>query len=142
MPKNLRTFMRDAIARFPGSIKTIDVPVDRRFGITAYAAKLAQSGEYKGLLFNNVIGSRFPVVTNLMSSYDRMAMAMNCSIEELPQVYGTRVNKPIAPVTVTREQAPVKDVVVRAADIDLEHDSDSGAQRARRRARISPPPRP
>ena len=101
MSKNLRTFMRDAVARFPGSIKTIDVPVERRFGITAYAAKLAQNGEYKGLLFNNVIGSRFPVVTNLMSSYDRMAMAMNCQIEELPQVYGTRVNKPIAPVTAT-----------------------------------------
>jgi 2,5-furandicarboxylate decarboxylase 1 len=117
--KNLRTFMRDAVARFPGSIKVVDVPVERRFGITAYAAKLAQNGEYKGLLFNNVIGSRFPVVTNLMSSYDRMAMAMNCSIEELPQVYGTRVNKPIAPVTVAREKAPVKDVVIREADIDL-----------------------
>ena len=33
MPKNLRTFMRDAVARFPGSIKMVDVPVDRRFGI-------------------------------------------------------------------------------------------------------------
>jgi len=119
MSKNLRTFMRDAVAKFPGSIKTIDVPVDRRFGITAYAAKLAQNNEYKGLLFNNVIGSRFPVVTNLMSSYDRMAMALNCGIEELPQVYGTRVNKPIAPVTVPREKAPVKDVVIREADIDL-----------------------
>src|ERR1700733_7270129 len=105
MPKNLRTFLRDAGRRLPGPVKTIDVPVERRFGITAYAAKLAQSGEYKGLLFNNVIGSRFPVVTNLMSSYDRMAMAMNCGIEELPQVYGTRVNKPIAPVTVARAAA-------------------------------------
>src|ERR1017187_1964706 len=111
MSKNLRTFMRDAVARFPGSIKVVDIPVDRRFGITAYAAKLAQNGEYKGILFNNVIGSRFPVVTNLMSSYDRMAMAMNCGIEELPQVYGTRVKKPIAPVTVSRDKAPVKDVV-------------------------------
>jgi 2,5-furandicarboxylate decarboxylase 1 len=119
MSKNLRTFMRDAVARFPGSIKTIDVPVDRRFGITAYAAKLAQNGEYKGLLFNNVIGSRFPVVTNLMSSYDRMAMALGCKIEELPQVYGTRVKKPIAPVTVSRDKAPCKDVVIREADIDL-----------------------
>ena len=119
MPKNLRTFMRDCVANFPGSIKTVDVPVERRFGITAYASKLAQNGEYKGLLFNNVIGSRFPVVTNLMSSYDRMAMAMGCKIEELPQVYGTRVKKPIPPVTVTRDKAPVKDVVIREADIDL-----------------------
>src|SRR5471030_2636896 len=109
MSKTLRTFMRDAVTRFPGSIKTIDVPVDRRFGITAYAAKLAQTGEYKGLLFNRVEGSRFPVVTNLMSSYDRMAMALDCAIEELPQVYGTLVKKPVAPVTVTRERAPVKD---------------------------------
>ena len=105
MAKNLRTFMRDAIAHFPGSIKVVDVPVDRRFGITAYAAKLAQNGEYKGILFNNVIGSRFPVVTNLMSSYDRMAMAMNCQIEDLPQVYGTRVNKPIAPEQNVRMEA-------------------------------------
>nr|QOL00319.1 phenolic acid decarboxylase subunit C [uncultured organism] len=119
MSKNLRTFMRDVLERFPGSIKVIDRPVDRRFGITAYAAKLAQNGQYLGLLFNDVSGSRFPVVTNLMSSYDRMALAMNCGIDELPQVYGTRVKKPIPPVTVSRERAPVKDVVIREADIDL-----------------------
>jgi len=41
-----------------------------------------------------------------MSSYDRMAMAMNCQIEELPQVYGTRVNKPIAPVTSRAKRRP------------------------------------
>jgi 2,5-furandicarboxylate decarboxylase 1 len=117
--KNLRTFMRDAIGNFPGSIKRIDAPVDRRFGITAYAAKLGARGEYKGLLFNNVIDSRFPVVTNLMASYERMAMALDCGIEELPQVYGTRVKKPIAPVTVAREHAPVKEVVLRESEIDL-----------------------
>ena len=120
MSKNLRTFMHDAVEAFPGSIKVIDVPVNRRFGITAYASKLAQNGEYKGLLFRNVIDSPFPVVTNLMSSYDRMAMALNSGIDELPQVYGTRVKQPIAPVTVAREHAPVKDVVIRDADIDLD----------------------
>ena len=46
MSKNLRTFMRDAVARFPGSIKVIDAPVDRRFEIQAYAVKFAGRGEY------------------------------------------------------------------------------------------------
>jgi 2,5-furandicarboxylate decarboxylase 1 len=120
MAKNLRTFMRDAIERFPGSIKVVDVPVDRRFGITAYAAKLAEGGEYKGLLFNDVIGSRFPAVTNLMSSYDRMGLALNAAVDELPQAYGTRVKQPIPPVTIARDRAPVKDVVIREAEVDLE----------------------
>ena len=119
MSKNLRTFMHDVVERFPGSIKTVDVPVDRRFGITAYAAKLAQRGEYLGLLFTDVNGSRFPVVTNLMSSYDRMALALNSGVDEMPQIYGTRVKVPIPPVTVSRDRAPVKDVVIREADIDL-----------------------
>jgi 2,5-furandicarboxylate decarboxylase 1 len=120
MAKNLRTFMHEVVERFPGAIKTVDVPVDRRFGITAYAAKLAQRGDFLGLLFRNVEDSRFPVVTNLMSSYDRMALAMDCGVTELPQVYGTRVKKPIAPIEVARAQAPVKDVVIVEADIDLD----------------------
>ncbi len=120
MSKNLRTFMEQAIRVNPGAIKVIDKPVDRRFGITAYAAKLAQTTDFRGLYFTDVIGSRFPVLTNLMSTYDRMALALNCAIEDLPKIYGTRVREPIAPVTVSRDRAPVKDVVIREADIDLE----------------------
>jgi 2,5-furandicarboxylate decarboxylase 1 len=120
MAKNLRTFMRDALARDPGAIKQIDVPVEPRFGITAYAAKMAEQGDYRGLFFTNVSGSRFPCLTNLMSSYDRMALALECPIGEIPQTYGTRIQKPVPATKVQRERAPVKDVVVRAADVDLE----------------------
>ncbi len=119
MAKNLRTFMRDALARDPGAIKQIDVPVDPRFGITAYAAKMAERGDYRGLVFTNVTGSRFPCLTNLMSSYDRMALALGCAIDEIPQTYGTLIQKPIPTAKVERERAPVKDVVVREADVDL-----------------------
>ena len=89
MSKNLRTFMREALARDPGAIKQIDIPVERRFGITAYAAKLAARGDHRGLFFTNVSGSRFPCLTNLMSSYDRMALALGCNVNEIPQTYGT-----------------------------------------------------
>lgn len=112
--------MRDALARDRGAIKRIDVPVDRKFGMTAYAAKLAGRGEYRGLFFTNVTGSRFPCVMNLMSSYDRMALALRCRVEELPQVFGSRVMAPVPPVRVAREAAPVKEVVVPADRIDLE----------------------
>jgi 2,5-furandicarboxylate decarboxylase 1 len=120
MAKNLRTFMREALARDPGAIRVVDRPVDRRFGITAYAAKLGERGEYPGLLFTNVIGSDFPCVANLMASYERMALALGCAVEELPQVYGTRVRSPIPPVIVHRDSAPVKDVVVREGDVHLD----------------------
>ena len=120
MSKNLRTFLREALERNPAAIKTVATPVDRRFGITAYAAKLAERGEYPGLLFTNVIGAQYPCVSNAMASYDRMALALGCAIEELPQVYGTRVRKPIAPVVVHRDAAPVKDVLIRESDVDLE----------------------
>jgi 2,5-furandicarboxylate decarboxylase 1 len=120
MAKNLRSFMRETLANDPGSIKQIDVPVDRRFGITAYAAKMAQRGEYRGLFFTDVVGSRFPCLTNLMSSYQRIALAIGCEVEELPQVFGTRIVAPVAPVTVSRDRAPVKDVVIRESEIDLD----------------------
>jgi 2,5-furandicarboxylate decarboxylase 1 len=119
MAKNLRTFLREALERNPAAVKTVDVPVDRKFGITAYAAKLAERGEYPGLLFTNVIGAKYPVVANAMAAYDRMALALGCAIEELPQVYGTRVRKPIAPTVVHRDAAPVKEVVLRGDEVDL-----------------------
>jgi 2,5-furandicarboxylate decarboxylase 1 len=119
MAKNLRTFMRDALAHDPGSIKQIDVPVEPRFGMTAYAAKLAERGDFSGLFFTNVRGSRFPCVTNLMASYERMALALGCRVEEIPQTYGTLLEKPVPTVRVSREKAPVKEVVVREADVDL-----------------------
>lgn len=119
MPKNLRTFMHAALAQDPAAIKQVDAPVDPRFGITAYAAKLAERNAFPGLLFTNVAGSRFPCLTNLMSSYERMALALECRVEEIPQTYGTLIQKPVPTVKIARENAPVKDVVIREADIDL-----------------------
>src|SRR5476651_2010739 len=117
--RNLRTFLRESVERIPGSIKVIDAPVDRRFEIQAYAMKFAGRGEYPGLLFNRVTGSRFRVVANLAASYDRIALAMNCDVGELAKVYGTKLGNLMPTVIVTRANAPVKEVVVEGADVDL-----------------------
>jgi 2,5-furandicarboxylate decarboxylase 1 len=116
---NLRSFLRTSAERIPGSIKVIDAPVDRRFGLQSVAMKFAERGEHPGLLFNRVDGSRFRAVANLLASYDRIALAMNCEVGELAKIYGTKLGNLLPTVTVAASAAPVKGVVLGAEEIDL-----------------------
>ena len=119
MAADLRTFLRAAVAAAPGDVKTIRRPVDRAFAIAAHAAKLAARSEYPVLLFTAVEGSRFPCVANVVATYERVALALGCGVADIPRAYGETLSAAVAPAGVARDAAPVKDVVVRGAAVDL-----------------------
>lgn len=119
MSKNLRTYLRETVARDKEAIKQIDVAVDRKFGIPAYATRLAQQNRSPGLYFTNVEGSRFPLVCNLMATYERYAQVLGCEPRAVPQTYGERIAHPIPPIVVPRAQAPCKEVVLTGDAVDL-----------------------
>ncbi|MBD2843726.1 UbiD family decarboxylase [Paenibacillus sp. IB182496] len=119
MAKDLRTYLKQLNDAEPGGIKLVDTEVSPRFGITAYAAALAEKGDYSALLFDKVEGSELSCVSNLLTSYERIALYLDCEVQDIPRVYGERLQKPIPPVTVEREQATVKEVVIEGGDIDL-----------------------
>ena len=59
-----------------GELKRISVPVDSKLEITAIADRIMREGG-PALLFEQVKGSKYPLVINLMGSERRMAMALN-----------------------------------------------------------------
>ncbi len=117
MPKDLRSFLAELQERRPDDIKLIEEEVDPEFGITAVAAKLERRGQFPALFFARVRGSDLPVVINLTATYERLAMALGATPQDMVQVYGEKQARPIPPRIV--ETGPVKEVIWRGAEADL-----------------------
>ena len=82
-------------------------------------------------MFENVHGTRFPVLTNLHASRARLALAINASPEATLPTYLRAMERPIAPRVV--DSGPVKDVVLKGDAVDLgalpqiiHHEGDGG----------------
>lgn len=119
MSKHLRSYLKELYSKFPSSIQVINNEVDPRFGITGYAAAYGKRGEYPGLLFNDVKGAEFACLSNLMTTNERMALFLNCKVEDIPKVFGEKIRKQIAPTEVTEKEAPVKEVILKGDEVDL-----------------------
>src|SRR5262249_12646197 len=83
------------------------------------------------LLFENVKGTRFPVITNLHASRSRLAAAINAAPDAMLPTYLRAMERPLPPKVVAT--GPVKEVVRRGTDVDLmalpqivHHDRDAG----------------
>jgi 2,5-furandicarboxylate decarboxylase 1 len=120
MTADLRTFLSDLVKAQPGALKRVDAPVDRRFGITAYGARLAKEKSYPALLFTEVEGADVSCLTNLVATHDRMALALGLEVEDLTNASDrTQGMEPHPPVTVDAGDAPVKQIILRGDEVDL-----------------------
>src|SRR6185503_6448231 len=84
------------------------------------------------LLFENVKGSKFPVLTNLHASRPRLAAAMNTAPEATQATYLRAMERPLAPKIVP--SGPVHEVVLEGNQVNLydlpqivHHEGDAGA---------------
>ena len=73
---DLRSFIEKVRQEFPEDVLTISKEVDPRFEITALVVKLEQERRFPILIFENVKGTKFPVVTNVHASRRRLAAAI------------------------------------------------------------------
>src|SRR5262245_28485926 len=118
MPKDLRTFLDQVARTMPDAVCLVSREIDPRFGATAVAARLEQQDRFPTLVFRRVRGSRLPVVLNLTATYERLALALDSTVEDMVRTYGERQAKPIRPVDVA--SGPVHDVVLTGADARLD----------------------
>jgi UbiD family decarboxylase len=132
MAQDLRTFL-DLVKRTrPADFQIVSRPVDPAYEITALVAKLEKEGRRRPvLLFENVKGTSFPVLTNLHASRSRLAAAINAPPDRMLPTYLRAMERPLPPRVVPT--GPVKEVVRRGADVDLgllpqivHHDRDAG----------------
>ncbi|HEY3118136.1 MAG TPA: UbiD family decarboxylase [Chloroflexota bacterium] len=117
MPKDLRSFVDELAERRPGEMKIVREPVDPRFGMTAIAAAFERRGEFPAIYFEHVNGSEVPAVINLTASYDRLALALETTSQDMVPTYSEKQGKPIPPRVV--ETGPVKEVIWRDDEADL-----------------------
>jgi UbiD family decarboxylase len=132
MAQDLRSFL-DLIKRSrPAEFQIVSRPIDPAYEITGLVAKLEKEGRRRPvLLFENVKGTRFPVITNLHASRSRLAAAINSAPDTLLPTYLRAMERPLPPTVVAT--GPVKEVVRRGGDVDLmalpqivHHDRDAG----------------
>ncbi len=71
--KDLREFIK--VLEEQGQLRRIQTPVDPELEITEITDRVSKNGG-PALLFENVIGSEFPVLINTFGSYERMAQAL------------------------------------------------------------------
>jgi len=132
MAQDLRSYL-DLIKRSrPEDFQIVSRPVDPSYEITAIVVKLEREGRRRPvLLFENVKGTKFPVLTNLHASRARLALAMGAEPREMLRTYLRAMERPIPPRTVAG--GPVKEVVLTGDRVDLgelppilHHELDAG----------------
>jgi 2,5-furandicarboxylate decarboxylase 1 len=139
MAKDLRSFLEEYEASCPEDVIHIDKEVNSNQEITGIVEHLEKLGKYPLLIFHNVLNAEgkkaeLPLATNILASRTRYARICNSTYETLGQdVYeATRVERR-TPVTIRREEAPVKEVIKTGDRINLfefpallHNDMDSG----------------
>ena len=106
---DLRSFIEKARQEFPEDVLTISKEVDPRFEITAVVVKLEQERRFPIVIFENVKGAKFPVVTNVHASRRRLAAAIGSEPRRAVASYLKRIERLIPPKEV--ETGPVKDAL-------------------------------
>ena len=133
MAQDLRSYLDLVRQNNPADVVAISRQVDPAFELTATVVKLETEARKRPvLIFENVKGSDFPVLTNLHASRSRLALAMNAEPRKMLRKYLDAMEHPIAPREVN--SGPSKDVIRTGADVDLSalpqivhHHGDAGA---------------
>jgi len=114
---DLRGFI-DAVRKArPSDVVDVHVPVDPNHETAAILAKLEAKQRSPILVFHDVVGCSWPLVTNVCGSMGRLALALGCGIKDVATRYAAGAEGPIAPVVVG--DAPVQEVVRTGDAVDL-----------------------
>ena len=119
---DLHQFLERYEAAYPAEVVHIEEPLKADWEITALAIKFEKAQRFPILVCHNVIvdGRRavLPLVTFLMASRLRLARTFGAEVRSAGVACYQRVHKRVKPIVVSGQQAPVKQVVERGADIE------------------------
>jgi 2,5-furandicarboxylate decarboxylase 1 len=121
MSKDLRTYLKQLHDTYPGQLKAVKTEVSRKWDITAIVEKIRKDRypEFPALFFPKVSDSRLPVLINLCASYERLGLSIDSTVKNMVPEYAERERAKIPPIEVSSREAPVKEIIWRGDDIDL-----------------------
>lgn len=133
--KDLRGFISYFERHYPDDLLRVTEEVDPIFEVTAILNKLEKQSKFPMVIFENVKGSKIPLVANTHAAFHRNAIAIgldwNAGPREFTAEYARREAQPIPPVVV--RTGPCKEIILKGADVDLTllptlkyHEKDAG----------------
>ncbi len=124
MGKDLRQFLQ--VVKEAGSDFYVEVkrPLKPKLEVCVIQQKLAKEGRFPVIYCPEIEGSKLPLVTNLLGSYELLGLALDIDPKkvdkaEILQEFKRRQANIEPPETVLVSEAPVKEVVLRGKDVDL-----------------------
>src|SRR5919202_1338936 len=121
MPKDLRTYMDELLEKRPKDVIVVDREVDPRYEASAIVEKFERENKFPLLFFKNVKGSKIPLVINLGATYERLALALGSpTVPQMVKDLAQREHNPVPVKEVSPREAPVKEVILKGADADLD----------------------
>ncbi|HXG52585.1 MAG TPA: UbiD family decarboxylase [candidate division Zixibacteria bacterium] len=121
MPKDLRSFLDELAERRPQDIFVVDREVDPEHEVCAIVEKFERENRFPLVFFKRIKGSGFPLVINLGATYERLALALGSpSVPQMVRDLAERERQPLPVREIPASEAPVKQVVLRGKDADLD----------------------
>ena len=123
MNKDMRMFLAEARQMGPDYFASVSKPVDPIYDPCVIQQKLAARDAYPVIRFEKVNGSDMPLVTNMFGKYELLGLALGVDPDrpksEILTRFRKRLQSPKPTKAVSRDDAPVKQVVMRGDDVDL-----------------------
>ncbi len=110
--------MREFLARLQeeGELGTVRKEVDPKYELGALCKTAHERGR-KALLFERVRGCSMPVVTELLATFKRIALALETDEGDLFSEVVERTKQSVMPTVVS--DGPCKEVILKGKDVDL-----------------------
>ena len=115
MSQDWRSFL--SVLEERGEVVRISDPVSRDYEISTLMMDLEKEASYPLVIFENVVGGAFPVITNALAPRKRLALAMGTQPTELAQEYSRKIQ--LRPGAVLLKEASFEANFVSGEDIDL-----------------------
>jgi len=116
MSKDLRSYLQ-TLELIPGEVMKVKEEVDPIHEITGLVVELERKKRYPVLYFEHVKGYDIPVVTNVLATRERMAIALNTTREKLSDTILEMEKNLLKPRHVS--SGPVKDIILTEDDVNL-----------------------
>ncbi|MBI5583005.1 MAG: UbiD family decarboxylase [Deltaproteobacteria bacterium] len=97
MVQDLRSFLEKFEQLFPREVLRIDRELNPEYEPSAVIMELERDRRYPVVFFENIRGSAFPVVANVLATRQRLALALGARPENAAEVFAERIKSAVPP---------------------------------------------
>jgi UbiD family decarboxylase len=118
---DLRGFIEFLEKEHPEEVVRISREVDPKFGVSGILERLERDGKFPLVIFENVRGSKIPLVANMHASFERLRLGLGMErgdVKAFVKECAARQANPIDPVMVTK--AAVQEEVFLGDQVSVE----------------------